>query len=98
MPARILFALVAAVLAALALPAVSHADDFAAAPTRIVVPFAPGGGTDIIARTLAQEMGKTLGGNVIVENKPGAGTIIGTEYVAKAAPDGRWSWRPSPTP
>ncbi|HVZ51043.1 MAG TPA: tripartite tricarboxylate transporter substrate-binding protein, partial [Pseudolabrys sp.] len=64
------------------------ADDFAAQVTRIVVPFAPGGGTDIISRTLAQEMAKQLGGTVIVENKPGAGTVIGTEYVAKAAPDG----------
>ena len=88
MPARILFALVVAVLAAFALPAASRADDFAATTTRIVVPFAPGGGTDIISRTLAQEMGKTLGGTVIVENKPGAGTIIGTEYVAKAQADG----------
>jgi tripartite-type tricarboxylate transporter receptor subunit TctC len=55
---------------------------------RIVVPFAPGGGTDVIARTLAQEMGKDLGVSVIVENKPGAGTIIGTQAVAASAPDG----------
>ncbi len=45
---------------------------------KIVVPFAPGGGTDVIARTLAQEMAKDLGQSVIIENKPGAGTIIGT--------------------
>jgi tripartite-type tricarboxylate transporter receptor subunit TctC len=43
---------------------------------KIVVPFAPGGGTDVIARTLAQEMAKDLGQSVIIENKPGAGTII----------------------
>jgi tripartite-type tricarboxylate transporter receptor subunit TctC len=55
---------------------------------RIVVPFAPGGGTDVIARTLAQEMAKNLGANVVVENKPGAGTIIGTEAVATSDPDG----------
>jgi tripartite-type tricarboxylate transporter receptor subunit TctC len=55
---------------------------------RIVVPFAPGGGTDVIARTLAQEMAKDLGVSVIVENKPGAGTIIGTQAVAVSEPDG----------
>ncbi len=55
---------------------------------RIVVPFAPGGGTDVIARALAQEMAKDLGGSVIIENKPGAGTIIGTQSVAISEPDG----------
>jgi tripartite-type tricarboxylate transporter receptor subunit TctC len=55
---------------------------------RIVVPFAPGGGTDVIARTLAQEMTKELGASVIIENRPGAGTIIGTQAVAASAPDG----------
>jgi tripartite-type tricarboxylate transporter receptor subunit TctC len=55
---------------------------------RIVVPFAPGGGTDVIARTLAQEMAKDLGATVIIENKPGAGTIIGTQAVASSEPDG----------
>lgn len=55
---------------------------------KIVVPFAPGGGTDVVARTLAQEMSKDLGVSVIIENKPGAGTIIGTQAVATSAPDG----------
>jgi tripartite-type tricarboxylate transporter receptor subunit TctC len=55
---------------------------------RIVVPFAPGGGTDVIARTLAQEMAKDLGAAMIIENKPGAGTIIGTQSVAASEPDG----------
>lgn len=55
---------------------------------RIVVPFAPGGGTDVIARTLALEMAKDLGVSVIIENKPGAGTIIGTQAVAASEPDG----------
>jgi tripartite-type tricarboxylate transporter receptor subunit TctC len=71
-----------------ALPSATIAADFGAQVTRIVVPFEPGGGTDIISRTLAQEMAKELGGAVIVENKPGAGTVIGTEYAAKADPDG----------
>jgi tripartite-type tricarboxylate transporter receptor subunit TctC len=53
-----------------------------------VVPFAPGGGTDVVARTLAQEMAKELGASVIIENKPGAGTILGTQMVAASAPDG----------
>ncbi len=55
---------------------------------RIVVPFAPGGGTDVIARTLAQEMARDLGVSVIIENKPGAGTIVGTQAVAVSEPDG----------
>ncbi|MEF7612514.1 tripartite tricarboxylate transporter substrate binding protein [Aquincola sp. MAHUQ-54] len=57
-------------------------------PIRLIVPFAPGGGTDLIARTLGAEMGKELGQQIIVDNKPGAGTIIGTDAAAKAAPDG----------
>jgi tripartite-type tricarboxylate transporter receptor subunit TctC len=57
-------------------------------PIRIVVPFAPGGGTDAITRTLGVGMSATLGQPVIVDNKPGAGTLIGTDFVAKSAPDG----------
>lgn len=57
-------------------------------PVRLVVPFAPGGGTDIIARTLAAGMSRELGQQVIVDNKPGAGTIIGTDAVAKSPADG----------
>jgi len=55
---------------------------------KIVVPFAPGGGTDVVARTLAQEMARDLGVSVIIENKPGAGTILGTQAVATSDPDG----------
>src|ERR1700733_14570810 len=78
-------------LAACALVALPIGTAFAAYPERIVkivVPFAPGGGTDVVARTLAQEMSKDLGVSVIIENKPGAGTIIGTQSVATSAPDG----------
>jgi tripartite-type tricarboxylate transporter receptor subunit TctC len=57
-------------------------------PIRIVVPFAPGGGTDLVARTLGQGMAQVLGQAVVIDNKPGAGTIIGTEIVAKSPPDG----------
>jgi len=55
---------------------------------KLVVPQAPGGGTDAIARVLAQEMAKDLGGSVIVENKAGAGTILGTQAVVSSEPDG----------
>lgn len=57
-------------------------------PVRIVVPFAPGGGTDLVARTMGIVMAQDLGQPVIIENKPGGGTIIGTDAVAKSAPDG----------
>ena len=55
---------------------------------KIVVPFAAGGGTDIMARTTAQEIQTDLGKSVIIENKPGAGTVIGTQTVATSEPDG----------
>src|SRR6195256_2735114 len=89
-PARKAFWLFA--LAAWALISALPVDDaFAGYPEktiRIVVPFAPGGGTDVVARTLAQEMAKDLGASIIIENKPGAGTIIGTQAVATSAGDG----------
>jgi tripartite-type tricarboxylate transporter receptor subunit TctC len=84
--ASYLFAFAALLLAALAtdLASASYPDR----TIRIVVPLAPGGGTDLISRTLAQEMAKDLGASVIVENKPGAGTIIGSQAVATSEPDG----------
>jgi tripartite-type tricarboxylate transporter receptor subunit TctC len=85
-PASVLFALAALLLAVL--PAEPASALYPDRIIRIVVPFAPGGGTDVIARTLAQEMGKDLGVSVIIENKPGAGTIIGTQAVAASEPDG----------
>jgi tripartite-type tricarboxylate transporter receptor subunit TctC len=86
---RGLLRLALAVLALLSAFSINEA--FALYPeriVRIVVPFAPGGGTDVIARTLAQEMAKDLGVTVMIENKPGAGTIIGTQAVATSDPDG----------
>jgi tripartite-type tricarboxylate transporter receptor subunit TctC len=69
------------------LPA-SAQSNLADRPIRIIVPFSPGGGTDTVARTLGAAMSQELGQTVIVENKPGAGTVIGTDTVAKSAPDG----------
>lgn len=57
-------------------------------PIKIVVGFAPGGSNDLVARLLAQKFGERLGQPAVVENRPGAGAIIGTEVVARAAPDG----------
>jgi tripartite-type tricarboxylate transporter receptor subunit TctC len=57
-------------------------------PLRLVVPFPPGGGTDIIARTLGERLAAELRQPVIIDNRPGASTVIGTENVAKSAPDG----------
>jgi tripartite-type tricarboxylate transporter receptor subunit TctC len=57
-------------------------------PIRIVVGFTPGGGNDIIARVFGQKLSESLGQPVIIENKPGAGAILATEYVARSAPDG----------
>jgi len=86
-PRRLLFALAACTLASL-LPNGSAMAGYPERIVKIVVPFAPGGGTDSVARTLAQEMAKDLGQSVIIENKPGAGTIIGTQAVATSEPDG----------
>jgi tripartite-type tricarboxylate transporter receptor subunit TctC len=85
--AAMLFALAAWMLMS-ALPFNGAFADYPEKIIRIVVPFAPGGGTDVVARTLAQEMAKDLGVTVIIENKPGAGTIIGTQAVAASGPDG----------
>ena len=57
-------------------------------PIRLVVPYPPGGATDVSARLVATEMGKSLGQSIIVENKPGAAGVVGTDMVVKAAPDG----------
>ncbi len=64
------------------------AQQYPAKPVRMIVPFAPGGNTDIIARVFAPKMGEILGQQVIIDNRGGAGSTIGTEAAARAAPDG----------
>jgi len=79
----------ALVAAAIALaPAAGLAQDYPVRPIRVVVPFSPGGAVDGPMRLIAAELGKRLGQQVYVENKPGAGATIGAEIVAKSAPDG----------
>ncbi len=74
--------------AALALPGLAGAQAWPARPIKLVVPFPPAGTTDHVSRLIATELGKALGQPVVVENKPGAGTVIGVDAVAKSAADG----------
>jgi hypothetical protein len=78
--------LACALVAALALPA--HAQDYPTQTIKIISSFGAGGGSDIIARILAQRMQEKLGQNVIVENRPGAGGVLGNEVVANSPKDG----------
>ena len=71
-----------------ALPGAVHAQAWPSKPITYVVPFPPGGTTDVLARILGQKLGAALGTTIVVENKPGAGGNVGSEFVAKAAPDG----------
>ena len=82
-----LFAALAGV-AALGCVATAVAQGYPSRPITLVVPFPPGGPTDVIARTLAQHMQRSLGQNVVVDNQAGANGILGTGRVARAAPDG----------
>jgi tripartite-type tricarboxylate transporter receptor subunit TctC len=82
--------LLAAVAGALALPRIAQAQggNWPTRPIRMVVPFATGGGTDVSMRLLAPKLAEVLGQPVVVENRPGAGSTVGTDFVAKADPDG----------
>ena len=80
--------LVLAAMAVLAPIAAQAAEDYPARPLRVIVPFSPGGAVDGPMRVIAEQLSKRLGVGVIVDNRPGAGATIGSEAVAKAAPDG----------
>ena len=84
--ARIAAAIVA--LCTLVLIPVAHAQAFPAGPVRIIIGYPPGGSADFTTRVLAEAMTKELGTSVLVDNRPGAGTTIASDAVAKARPDG----------
>jgi tripartite-type tricarboxylate transporter receptor subunit TctC len=86
-PMKLLHSLCAAVLV-LTLSGPAAAQTAAGRTVRIVVPFPPGGTADVLARTLGQQIAQTGGPTIVVENRPGGGTVIATEQVARAAPDG----------
>ena len=73
---------------ALCAPAFASAQAFPSKPIRMIVPYAPGGATDVLARPIAQRLSEQIGQPVIVENRPGANATIGADQVAKSAPDG----------
>src|SRR4051794_24678029 len=80
--------LLAAALSLVLCTAASAQDAYPTKPIRLIVPSAPGGGTDTSARILAPKMTELLGQQIVVENRPGASTLIGMEAVARSAPDG----------
>ena len=77
-----------AVFCALGACSVAHAQNYPAKPIRLVVPLAPGGGNDTLARYVGKYMTESLGQSVVVENRAGGGGLAGGEYVARSAPDG----------
>ena len=86
---RFLTLLVAALVLILEpLAPAAMAQSFPSKPIRIVIPFGPGGGTEVVARSLGEQMSKTFGQPVVVENRPGGNSVIASEIVAKASPDG----------
>ena len=80
---------IAIALAALALVAgLAHAQDYPVKPIRMIVPYPPGGGTDVVARIVNEKLSQELGQSIVIDNKGGAGGSVGTEIASKAPPDG----------
>jgi len=77
-----------AAIGSLWLAAPARAQDYPNKPVRIIVPFAPGGSADVFGRYVAQRLQDSLGQSIVIDNRPGGGSVIGTDAVAKAAPDG----------
>ena len=75
-------------MCALAIPAASFAQTYPVRPIRLIVPYPAGGPTDFVGRVVGQKLSSIVGQQVVVDNRPGAGTVIGSELVARAAPDG----------
>jgi tripartite-type tricarboxylate transporter receptor subunit TctC len=75
-------------LTSLSFAAVAQTTTYPSKPVRIVVPWAAGGGADIITRSIGQKLNESTSQQIVIDNRPGAATIIGTEIVAKSAPDG----------
>ena len=75
-------------LCALFLCSAALAQDYPSKPVRFIVPYAPGGSSDVLARTLGQKLAESLGQQFVVDNRPGAGSMVGTDAAAKSAPDG----------
>src|SRR5262245_62005784 len=88
LPRRRFVHLVAGAAALPALPRFARAQAYPTRPVRIIVGFAPGGATDIVARLMGQWLSERFGQNFVIENRPGAAGNIGTEAVVNAAPDG----------
>ena len=85
---RSLNVLAAAIALAFIQPEGAHAQSYPVKPIRVIVPLAPGGGNDTLARFISKQMTEGLGQQLIVENRPGGGGLVGGEFVARAAPDG----------
>jgi tripartite-type tricarboxylate transporter receptor subunit TctC len=81
-------ALARVLAASLLLSATAFAAQYPTKPVRLIAPFPPGGGVDIVARTIGEKLGSRLGQTIVVDNRPGGGTTIGTELAAKSVPDG----------
>ncbi len=85
---RMLLSAIAATCAVAAFAPAMAQEPYPARPITLVIPFPPGGATDVLGRVIGKKLGDVLGQSVVIDNRAGAGTVIGASYVAKAAPDG----------